>query len=132
MKYILLPVCIFLAVSASAQDNGRSMDTAKPVGVHYVERMPDPGFDMNSYFAKNLHYPKAAMKDNIEGRVIVKFLVNENGSISDCRVVRGIGSGCDEEALRLIKNMPHWNPGKQDGEHVKVWFTVPVVFSLTK
>jgi protein TonB len=60
----------------------------------------------------------------------VKFVVNEDGDISDAQVLRGIGGGCDQEALRVVKSMPKWKPGKQNGRAVKVYFTLPVTFRL--
>ncbi|NCX96219.1 MAG: energy transducer TonB [Chitinophagia bacterium] len=70
------------------------------------------------------------MKKGIQGRVIVNFVVNEDGFISDVKVLRGIGGGCDEEALRVIKAMPTWTPGEQDGKKVKTYFTQPISFRL--
>lgn len=104
---------------------------AKDTGVrNYVEKMPKAGYDVNKYLAENLDYPKKARKKNIEGRVLIKFVVNEDGSISDCTVIRGIGGGCDEEALRVVKNLPPWNPAMQDGKPVRVYFQLPIVFKL--
>jgi protein TonB len=57
-------------------------------------------------------------------------VINKDGSISDCKVARGIGYGCDEEALRIVKNMPNWNPGKQNGKTVNVSYILPIVFEL--
>lgn len=110
--------------------------TTSPAGVkepdvfNYVEQMPAPKFDLNSYLTKNLHYPKEAREENVEGRVIVKFVVNKNGSVGDVQVVRGIGGGCDEEAKRVISKMPKWKPGRQNGKPVKVYYTLPISFKL--
>jgi protein TonB len=71
-----------------------------------------------------------ARETHIEGRVTIKFVVNEDGSISNAKVVRAIGGGCEEEALRVINSMPKWKPGKQNGKAVKVYFTLPVNFVL--
>ena len=77
------------------------------------------------------HQIPAVAKDNgIEGKVYIKFVVNEDGSVSQAQVVRGIGGGCDEEALRVVKDMPKWKAGKQRGKNVKVWYTLPVYFKL--
>lgn len=99
----------------------------------YVEQMPEfPGGDAArmAFLQKNLRYPDAARENNITGRVIVRFVVNEEGDISDVQIVRGIGGGCDEEAKRVVQKMPKWKPGKQNGRAVKVYFTLPIVFSL--
>ena len=95
----------------------------------YVEQMPASGYDCKEYIAKHIHYPDSANSENITGRVIIKFLVTEAGAIDSVSVLRGIGGGCDEEAVRLVKNMPPWKPGKQNGKPVKVWFNMPVSFS---
>jgi protein TonB len=96
----------------------------------YVEQMPESSVDVTSYLAKNIRYPEQAKENNIEGRVILKFVVNEDGAVSDISVVRGIGGGCDEEAKRVVAGMPKWKPGKQNGRPVKVYFTLPIVFKL--
>ena len=71
-----------------------------------------------------------ARENGISGTVFVMFVVNEDGAISDVQVRRGIGGGCDEEALRVVKKMPKWNAGKQRGKPVKVSFTLPIKFKL--
>jgi protein TonB len=98
-----------------------------------VEEMPSfPGGDkaLYEYLAKNIKYPAVAKDNGIEGKVYIKFVVNEDGSVSQAQVARGIGGGCDEEALRVVKDMPKWKPGKQRGKNVKVWYTLPVYFKL--
>ena len=82
------------------------------------------------YLAENIHYPEQAKTDQIQGRVFITFVVEKDGSISDAKVIRGIGGGCDEEALRVVNAMPKWTPGKQLGEPVRVQFNLPVVFKL--
>jgi protein TonB len=96
----------------------------------YVEQMPEPPFDVNGYLSDNLRYPDAAREAGIEGRVVVKFVVNEDGDISDAQVVRGVNGDLDAEALRVIRKMPKWKPGKQNGRPVKVYYTVPVSYRL--
>lgn len=96
----------------------------------YVSQMPEPSVDMKDFLQKNLRYPEFAKENNITGRVVVKFVVDEQGSISDVKVVKGIGGGCDEEAVRVIKKVPSWKPGKQNGKPVKVWFNQTINFQL--
>ncbi len=97
----------------------------------YVEQMPVPRVNLGAYLSEHLTYPEFARKHNIEGRVITKFVVNEDGSISDIEVIQGIGAGCDEAAANVIAGMPPWRPGKQNGTPCKVFFTMPIVFKLT-
>ena len=82
------------------------------------------------FLARNLQYPEKARKNSIQGRVIASFVVEKDGSISNARVVKSVDSQLDAEALRVINSMPKWNPGRQDGEAVRVKYTVPVSFKL--
>lgn len=82
------------------------------------------------YLAENIHYPEQAKNDQIQGRVVISFVVEKDGGISDAKVVRGIGGGCDEEALRVVNAMPKWTPGKMRGEVVRVNFHLPITFKL--
>jgi protein TonB len=84
------------------------------------------------YLAKNMRYPAKAKANNVQGRVVLKFIVDKQGCISDVKVVKSLDPECDAEAIRLIKNMPKWNPGKIDGEPVdRCSFTCPVIFKLS-
>jgi protein TonB len=96
----------------------------------YVEVMPRCPFNVGEYLAEHLKYPKKARKNNIEGRVVASFIVQEDGSLDSIRIIKAIGGGCDEEVIRVIKGMPAWKPGKQNGKCVKVWFNMPVIFKL--
>lgn len=98
-----------------------------------VEVAPEfPGGEeaLYKYLAENIQYPEQAKKDNIQGRVLVSFTIEKDGSLSDAKVQRGIGGGCDEEALRVVNAMPQWTPGKQQGEAVRVNFNLPITFKL--
>ena len=98
--------------------------------VRFVEQMPQFAGDMYAYIGKHIHYPESATSAGIEGTVMVEFVVNEDGSVSNAKVIRGIGGGCDEEALSIVNKMPKWKPGKQNGVPVKVFFTLPIKFKL--
>ena len=97
-----------------------------------VDQMPEYAGNLNAYLASNIQYPEAARNAGIEGRVGVQFVVNEDGSISNVKVMRGIGAGCDEEAMRVLRSMPKWKPGKNNGVAVKVLFNQPITFKLTQ
>lgn len=101
-----------------------------PSPIVYAEEMPQFMGDIIAYLSSHLHYPDAARSQNIEGKVIIKFVVNEDGSVSDAKVSRGIGGGCDEEAVRVVSGMPKWKPGKHMGKAVKVYYTLPIRFTL--
>ena len=83
------------------------------------------------YLNKNIKYPVIAQEQGVQGRVIVQFVVNKDGSIVDAQVVRSVDPYLDKEAIRVINTMPKWTPGKQRGKPVRVKFTVPVAFRLT-
>ena len=98
-----------------------------------VESMPEfPGGEpsLYKYLAENIKYPQMAKESGIQGRVFVTFVVERDGSVTDVRVLRGIGGGCDEEAIRVVKAMPKWTPGKQRGKSVRVQYNLPVKFTL--
>ena len=98
-----------------------------------VENDPEfpGGMDaLYKYLAQNIKYPQLARDNNITGRVYVTFVVERDGSITGCRVLRDIGGGCGQEAIRVVKSMPKWTPGKQRGKAVRVQFNLPVNFNL--
>ena len=99
-----------------------------------VEDMPEfPGGmeALLAYLGKNIKYPSIAQDNNIQGRVIVEFVVNKDGSIVEPRVIKSLDASCDKEAIRVVSTMPKWKPGKQRGKPVRVKYTVPVLFRLT-
>lgn len=97
-----------------------------------AEEMPSfPGGDaaLMKYLGKNTKYPAIAKDAGIQGTVYVTFVLNEDGSVTDVKVLRSIGGGCDEEAIRVVKSMPKWQPGKQNGKNVKVQYNLPIRFT---
>ena len=98
-----------------------------------VEVMPSfPGGtdEFYAFVSKNLKYPRKAMKANVEGKVIVRFVVAEDGDVSQVEVLKGIGYDCDEEAIRVLQSSPDWIPGRQRGRNVKVRIIVPLTFEI--
>lgn len=144
LKLSLLLLCAVYSALAYGQTKTDDVNGIDPGIVHspgdttkespriysVVEWMPEPKFNMTDYLIKNLVYPKAAMKAKIQGKVIVQFVVNEEGSVSNAKIIRGIGGGCDEEALRVVNGMPKWKPGMTDGKPVKVYYAQPITFRL--
>lgn len=96
-----------------------------------IEKMPEFNGDLYEYLGNELKYPSAALVNNVEGKVMVSFVINKNGEISDIELVKKIGFGCDEEAVRVIKNMPKWSAGEQNKRKVNVKMVLPIVFELT-
>ena len=96
-----------------------------------VEDMPVfPGGDITKWINKHVKYPMIAQENGVQGKVIVQFVVGKDGTVGDIKVVRGVDSSLDQEAVRVIKSMPKWKAGKQRGVPVKVSFTVPINFQL--
>jgi protein TonB len=91
---------------------------------------PDGEAALFKYLANNLKYPAMARESSIEGTVYVQFTIAKDGSITGTKVLRGIGGGCNEEAMRVINAMPNWKPGRQQGNAVKVKYTLPIKFRL--
>lgn len=136
---------VFETVIASSEDVGEKVEVKYvPVTVEeeepeeqeifeVVEQMPDfPGGQaaLMQYLSKNIKYPTIAQENGTQGRVIVQFVVNKDGSIVDANVVRSVDPYLDKEALRVIGTMPKWKPGQQRGKPVRVKYTVPVMFRL--
>jgi len=99
----------------------------------YVEQMPtfpDGTEAMYKYIYEKIKYPAIARENGISGQVIIQFVVSKEGDIQKAKVVRGIGGGCNEEALRVVNGMPKWKPGKHNGRAVPVTFTLPIKFVL--
>lgn len=98
-----------------------------------VEEMPGfPGGEekLFEYLRKNIKYPPVARENGMQGRVFVTFVVDKDGKVKDVKVLRGVGGGCDEEALRVIRSMPDWKAGRQNGRPVSVQYNLPVNFTL--
>ena len=98
-----------------------------------VEDQPEPRGGMGAFYQyvnKNIKYPNQARRMNIEGKVFVQFVIDKEGNITEVQAVKGIGAGCDEEAVRVIQNAPKWKPGKQRGRPVKVRMILPITFKL--
>ena len=136
MKKLLLSLMLLLPIFAAAQEKATydEMVAGKDSVFIKVERMPSyPGGQkaLFKFLSENVHYPRAAEKKMIEGRVICQFVVDRDGTIEDVQVVKSGGHpSLDKEAVRVIKLMPKWKPGLQDGKPVRVRYTVPVNFRL--
>ncbi len=111
----------------------KEADTAKEEAFDVVEQMPEyPGGlpELMKYISMNVHYPEPATKTGTQGRVVVQFIIEEDGTVSDARVVQRVSDELDAEALRVVNAMPKWTPGRQKGQPVRVKYTLPVTFRL--
>lgn len=95
-----------------------------------AEQMPSFKGNVNAWLSSHLSYPAVAAENGIQGKVIVKFVVGKDGSVSQAQVVRGVDPSLDKEAIRAVNSMPRWNPGMNNGQPASVWFTLPVTFKL--
>lgn len=132
-RFLLLLSAILLTNMAFCQEE-KKVSGDEPVFVVVEEQAEFPGGldSMYAYIQKNLKYPELAKEKGIEGRVFVQFVIEKDGSISNVKILRGIGGGCEEAAVEMIKNMPKWKPGKQRGKPVRFQFVLPIKFELPK
>ena len=139
-KVILLFGLLFFALNIQAQiatekNNATDCVTTDEVfDFQVVDKKPKfPGVmtSLQSYINRSLQYPQISRKNNSQGRVIVRFIINSNGTVTSPQVVRSSGDFyLDMEAVRVIESMPKWKPGKHKGKPVRVFFTLPIVFKL--
>lgn len=135
LRWRLLATLSVLALLLMANTNAmaQSKKVANDKVIEKAEVMPQfPGGDqaMMKFVATNVQYPEEAKEKEISGRVLVGFIVEKDGSVNEVKIVRGIGGGCDEEAVRVVKAMPKWIPGKDKGKPVRVYYTLPLTFKL--
>ncbi len=100
------------------------------ITVTFAEQIPEFNGDLMAYLSENIVYPSMAEENNIEAKVITQFIVEIDGSISNVEIIKKKGWGFDEEALRVVKAMPNWKPGKQNGKPIRVLFTLPIHFKI--
>lgn len=128
----IFPALMFMALSLIISKSTFAQQAQKDTTVYtIVETMPQyPGGDdaMMKYLAINISYPQTAKDKGVQGTVFVAFVVEKDGKISNVKILRGIGNGCDEEVVRVVKTMPDWKPGTQAGKPVRVQFNLPVKF----
>ena len=95
-----------------------------------IPEYPGGTHAMYKFIAANLRMPRAAERAGISGRVFLSFIIEATGEVTHVRVLKGLGFGCDEEAVRLMESMPKWKPGKQDGKPVPARYNLPITFGL--
>ena len=117
-------------VGEQMEANNESLEGDVFLSIEEAPEFPGGPAKLLEYIQNNLEYPKTARKNDIQGRVFVGFVIEEDGSVSDVKILRGIGYGCDEEAIRLVSSLPKFKPGKQRGKPVRVQYTLPIVFKL--
>ena len=121
--FLIMFFMAFVSVSAYSQS-----DDEVYIMVEKRAEFPGGQSEMFKYIQDNRQYPDEAKENDVHGKVLVSFIVERDGTLSDVKVMRGIGSGCDEEAVRVITSMPKWKPGEQGGKAVRTSLTLPVTF----
>lgn len=121
-------------ITTERLDTNKFKVTTRKAGTNevftFVEQMPEPGYNINQYLATTMKYPKEAQKQKIQGRVFVKFVVDTTGLITETEITKSAHPILDEEALRVVKAMPPWIPGRQNDKPVRVYYTLPITFRL--
>ena len=115
----------FMTSTAQTKKNDMVFDV-----VEVMPQFPGGQIAMLKYIMENIKYPEQAMKEGIQGRVAVSFIVEKDGSISDVKPILSVHPLLNKEAVRVVESMPKWSPGKQNGKPVRVRFNVPVMFKL--
>jgi len=123
---------VSICSSVHAQIPTKSTDEGDPVyaAVEQAAQFPGGVQAFSVFLAKSIQYPDEARKAKVQGKVFATFVVEKDGSLSNIKVLRGIGSGCDEEAVRVLKTSPQWEPGKQNNLPVRQQYTVPISYTL--
>lgn len=134
MRIIHLSICLFAIVIGSAQNKLPAVSAQQDVFTRIAQMPEFPGKtdSLIKFMAAHLQYPKSEMKSGIEGIVGVKFIVNTDGSISDITVPRKLGTAFDNEAVRVVKLLPNFVPGREGGKPVRVYYAVAAIFKLPK
>lgn len=130
---MLFSLCQLIMFTAGAQPvKGKRADNKVFTVVEHPASFPGGDKAFTTYMSKSIKYPQAARDLRVRGKVDLTFVVEKDGSLSDIKVVRGLGSGCDEEAVRVLKASPKWTPAKQKGRIVRQQYNLPVRFSFSK
>lgn len=128
LKVTLMMLVLFFSFTTSTAQTKKN-DMVFDV-VEVMPQFPGGQIAMLQYLMKNIKYPEQAMKEGIQGRVAVRFIVEKDGSISDVKPVLSVHPLLNKEAVRVVKSMPKWSPGKHNGKPVRVRFNLPVMFKL--
>jgi len=128
--YLPFLACLLLSIHAWSQ--GTQSENTPRLAVESMPVFPGGDAALMQYISNNLRYPISAQEAGIEGRVTIRFVVDQDGSIKNVEVIRALDPACDEEATRVIKAMPKWTPGRDKGVNVAVYYTIPIKYQLRK
>ncbi len=133
-RIVLFFLAVFFGISLQAQAEQPKVTNADEEEIFVVVEN-DPEFPggteaLHRYLASNIKYPEQAKAEKIQGRVFVTFVIEKDGTVTNIKVLRDIGGGCGDEAVRVVQNMPKWKPGRQRGRRVRTQFNLPINFNL--
>jgi len=126
------PIEVEITLKAPPPVEKTPKDEAIFVGVETQPNFPGGDQEMYRFLSANINYPAAATRANVQGRVVIQFVIEKDGSVSAPKVLKGIGFGTDQEAVRVVSSMPKWSPGMQNGTPVRVYYTIPIMFQLSE
>ena len=135
LHFVALFAILLLASGNANAKSATEQGESKERVFRHGEPMPEfPGGEaaLMRFLNENLRYPATAIENGIQGRVVVQFVVKKDGSVDDVTVLHGVDSALDQEAIRVCKTLPKFIPGKQNGQPVNVWFTLPIIFNLSE
>lgn len=118
------------AITGNPTSTNENMELHTLDGIENYPEFPGGHSAFTKFLSRNLKYPGIAVEKGIEGKVLISFIIEKNGRLSNIKILRGIGSGCDEEAIRVLEKSPEWKPGIQNKQKVRVAYTLPINFSL--
>ena len=110
--------------------NNPDQDSTIFTVVEQMPQYPSGESELLNFVDKNLKYPESAIKNKIQGKVVLRFVVTEKGAVDKVEILRSLDPACDKECIRVIKTLPKFIPGKQNGVNVNVWYTIPIIFKI--
>lgn len=130
MNAILITVMLGVVGCGNAQENSEEGGEEVYSVVDVMPEYPGGMDAMIAYLGENIKYPKDSHDAGVEGKVLVNFIITKDGEVTDVEVMKGVATDLDNEAVRVVKGMPDWTPGSQDGKNVNVQMTLPVMYKL--
>lgn len=125
---LALTCCVAGAQNLKGEQAGNDGDEKVFLSVEQPPQFPGGEAALMSYLASHIHFPASAVEQGIEGRVILQFVVTKAGQVGEIKVIRSLSDECDNEAKRIVRSLPKFIPGRQNGKAVNVWYTLPVTF----
>jgi protein TonB len=130
LKYCLLACLLSFAVPSFSQEADKGVQRQVFTTVEQMPSFPGGKNALNKYIKKNLRYPAKSMKHATEGKIVVRFIVEPDGSLTNIEIIRSMNPECDKAALKAVEKMPKWDPGMEKGVFVASYYTLPITFAM--